>query len=311
MLVPLTVRDVMTSPAVTIAVDATARAGAMRLHEADVGSLIVLDDGEPVGILTDSDVVGMVAAAIDPDSTLVAEPMSSPLETIDADASLEAAASSLQSHDVKRLPVYADDELVGVVSVRDISYYIPSIAVGLGVAPADEGRLQVGGPETAYDEEGWEFTYHDEARTGDGVGVGDVCRFTKRLTEGDIRRFANASGDTNRLHLDDDFAEGTRFGGRIVHGTLVLGVISAALARIPGVTIYLSQDVSFLAPVHPDTIVTATCRIVESLGNGRYQVSTVVVTDAGKTVIEGEATVLIDAMPEAVDVEVAAEPLEA
>lgn len=132
------------------------------------------------------------------------------------------------------------------------------------------------------------------ADTPDELEVGDMVRFSKRLTDADIAAFAAASGDTNRLHLDDEFAETTRFGGRIVHGTLVAGLISAALARLPGLTIYLSQDVRFLKPVEPDTLLTAVVEVLEELGDGRYRLSTSVHDDQDRTVIEGEAVVLID-----------------
>ena len=65
------------------------------------------------------------------------------------------------------------------------------------------------------------------------IRVGDRVRFSKTISEDDVRAFAEASGDTNRLHLDDEYAEDTRFGRRIAHGTLVGGLISAALARLP------------------------------------------------------------------------------
>lgn len=148
----------------------------------------------------------------------------------------------------------------------------------------------------SYDEEAWstELDLQDPSRNS----VGDVIRFSKQLTDEDVRSFASASGDTNRLHLDDEFAEATRFGGRIVHGTLVSGLISAALARLPGVTIYLSQDVQFLKPVHSGDVVTAVIEIVEDLGDGRYRLSTDVVDELGDPFLVGEAIVLIDALPD-------------
>lgn len=123
--------------------------------------------------------------------------------------------------------------------------------------------------------------------------------FSKALAEADVESFADASGDTNRLHLDEEYAEDTRFGRRIAHGTLVSGLVSAALARIPGVTIYLSQDLSFLAPVDIGDRVTAVCMVVESLSPGKYGLTTDVLGPDGSRVIEGEATVLVDDAPAA------------
>ncbi|WP_254841439.1 MaoC family dehydratase [Natronomonas marina] len=123
--------------------------------------------------------------------------------------------------------------------------------------------------------------------------VGDTVRFSKTLSEDDVDRFAAASGDTNPLHLDEEWAEETRFEGRIVHGTLVAGLISAALARFPGNVVYLSQDLEFRAPVRIGDRVTAEVTIVEALGDDRYRLRTVV--DGGDTrIIDGEAVVLID-----------------
>ncbi|WP_435066442.1 MaoC family dehydratase [Haloplanus sp. C73] len=157
-------------------------------------------------------------------------------------------------------------------------------------------RQPASSPEMTYSKADWTFEHVGEE---DGLGVGDRVRFSKRLTDDEVQVFADASGDTNRLHLDADFAEGTRFGRRIAHGTLVSGVISAALARLPGLTIYLSQNLEFLGPVHIGEKVTAICEIVEDLGDDRYRVTTVVENEDGDTVIDGEATVLIDDLPEA------------
>ena len=126
--------------------------------------------------------------------------------------------------------------------------------------------------------------------------VGDAVRFTKTLSEEDVDRFAAASGDTNPIHLDDEWAEETRFNGRIVHGTLAAGLISAALARLPGGVVYLSQDLEFRAPVRLGDRITAEVEVVEDLGGDRYRLRTTVGKD-DELVIDGEAVVLIDDVP--------------
>ncbi len=140
----------------------------------------------------------------------------------------------------------------------------------------------------------WQFerTVDDPA----AIDVGDVVTFSKTISDDDVRDFAHASGDTNRLHLDEEFANETRFGGRIVHGTLVSGLISAALARMPGLTIYLSQDLEFVGPVSIDDRLTATVEVVENLGGNRYRLETVVENDDG-VVVDGEAVVMVDPLP--------------
>ncbi|MFB6297965.1 MAG: MaoC family dehydratase [Salinirussus sp.] len=130
----------------------------------------------------------------------------------------------------------------------------------------------------------------------DDLGVGDRFEFTKTITDDDVAGFALASGDTNPLHLDEGFADRTRFRGRIAHGTLVGGLISAALARVPGLVIYLSQDLEFHNPVRIGDRVTAECEIVEDLGNDQFRLTTRVL-DAGDVAVDGEAVILIDESP--------------
>ncbi|PSP69607.1 acyl dehydratase [Halobacteriales archaeon QH_8_67_27] len=164
-----------------------------------------------------------------------------------------------------------------------------------GVAQSDDDRVDtVDRIEANEDLPEWhvELTEHDQSR----LGVGDSVEFTKTISDQDVQSFAAASGDTNPLHLDDDFASKTRFRGRIAHGTLVGGLISAALARLPGLTIYLSQDLEFHNPVRLGDRLTAECEIVEDLGDDQYRLTTRVVDD-GNTIIDGEAVVLVDELP--------------
>ena len=147
--------------------------------------------------------------------------------------------------------------------------------------------------EVSYEDKDWEFE-HSDTDDSNTLSVGDRVRFTKVLDEDDVHSFADASGDTNRVHLDEQFAGRTRFKGRIVHGTLVSGLISSALARLPGLTIYLSQELSFLKPVPVGERVTAICEVVEDLGNNRHRLVTRVHNQTGDMVIDGEATVLAD-----------------
>ncbi|MFO7925108.1 MAG: MaoC family dehydratase [Halobacteriota archaeon] len=128
------------------------------------------------------------------------------------------------------------------------------------------------------------------------LSVGDSIRFAKTISQRDIERFAAASGDTNPIHLDDEWAEETRFNGRIAHGILVSGLISAALARFPGSVVYLSQDLEFRAPVRIGDRVAATVEIVEDLGGDQFRIRTTVMKD-DDPVIDGEAVVLIDEAP--------------
>lgn len=142
----------------------------------------------------------------------------------------------------------------------------------------------------------WEFVKSVEKK--DEIAAGDYVEFTKTITDEDVRGFAEASGDTNPLHLDEGFAEKTRFDGRIVHGTLVSGLVSAALARLPGLSVYVSQDTRFLGPVEVGDRVTARCEVLEETNEDMFRLSTVVYDEDGESVIEGEAVVLVEEIPE-------------
>jgi len=160
----------------------------------------------------------------------------------------------------------------------------------------DVQRLPGGVSSVTYEEVDW--TFERTVSDPNAIEVGDSVRFSKVLDEEDIRAFAAVSGDTNRLHLDDDFAKTTRFGGRIVHGTLVSGIISAALARLPGLTIYLSQELEFRGPVEIGDRVTAVTEVVEELGGNKFRLATHVDRGDGDVVVDGEATVLVDEFPD-------------
>ena len=153
-----------------------------------------------------------------------------------------------------------------------------------------------GGPSVAYARPEWEL--ESQATDPTELSVGDRITFSKTLTDEDVSAFADISGDTNRLHLEADFAEESRFGDRIVHGTLVSGLISAALARLPGLTIYLSQDMTFLAPAYIGDRLTATIEVVDDLEDNKYILSTNVHNAEDKQLIKGEAVVLIDPVPD-------------
>jgi CBS domain-containing protein len=122
------VTNVMTTSVATIGTDASAIAAAERLHESDIGSLLVdADPSPPAGIVTESDFVELVATGREPTATTVGECMSAPVVTVAPSASVGAAAETMAEHDVKKLPVLADegDELLGIVTTTDVATYVP------------------------------------------------------------------------------------------------------------------------------------------------------------------------------------------
>jgi acyl dehydratase/CBS domain-containing protein len=310
MLVSLSVRDVMTRDVLTVTPDTAVVNVAERLAATDAGSLVVCAESEPIGIVTRSDLVEVLAAREDPGRTLVVDVMSVDLVTVGPDEPIENAAELLDEHGIGHLPVVeTDDEddegnghIVGVVSTTDLSHYLPYL--GRTRHALERLRRTPGGPDTAYGDRDWHFEHEG---VEDGLTVDDRIHFRKRLSEGDVAAFADATGDTNRVHLDEAFAEQTRFAGRIAHGILTAGLVSAALARLPGLTIYLSQELSFLGPVRIGETVTAVCQVLEDLGGGKFRLSTTVYDEDGDAVIDGEAVVLVDELPADVDAEAEAD----
>lgn len=118
--------------------------------------------------------------------------------------------------------------------------------------------------------------------------------FSKTITEADIVLFAAVSGDNNAMHVNEEFAATTRFGGRIAHGFLTASVISAAVAnRLPGPgTIYLGQQLNFRAPVRIGQTVHASVS-VSAVDRDRCRVTLETVCRVGElVVIDGEALVM-------------------
>ncbi len=125
------------------------------------------------------------------------------------------------------------------------------------------------------------------------IEVGARATRTKTFTDADVRAFAQTSGDTNPVHLDDDYAAGTRFGRRIVHGMLTASLISATIGNdLPGEgTIYMSQSLQFKAPVYVGDTVTATVEVT-AVRRRVITLTTRCTLEDGTLVIEGEAVVM-------------------
>ena len=127
------------------------------------------------------------------------------------------------------------------------------------------------------------------------LSVGQSAEFSKTVTEADVMMFAGITGDFNPVHIDPVAAAKTRFGGRIAHGMLSAGYISATIAgHLPGPgSIYLGQTLKFTAPVRFGDTVTTTVVVLELLSKNRVRLSTTCRNQNGETVLEGEATVMV------------------
>ena len=125
--------------------------------------------------------------------------------------------------------------------------------------------------------------------------IGSSDFITKTITEYDIYAFAGVTGDFNSVHINEEKARKSIFGHRVAHGMLTGGLISAVLGnKMPGEgTIYLEQNLRFVAPVYIGDTCTAYVEIVEILNEekGIYKLETKVVNLNKKVVSEGHAVV--------------------
>ncbi|MBV7410571.1 MaoC family dehydratase [Maritimibacter sp. DP1N21-5] len=124
--------------------------------------------------------------------------------------------------------------------------------------------------------------------------IGMQRHLTKEVTDRDIELFAEVSTDRNPVHLDEAYAQDTIFEGRIAHGMLTAGLISAVIGeQLPGHgTIYMGQNLKFLAPVRPGDVVRAEVTVMEIDHAKRRVLLKTECLVAGKPVLKGEATVL-------------------
>jgi 3-hydroxybutyryl-CoA dehydratase len=128
----------------------------------------------------------------------------------------------------------------------------------------------------------------------ENLEVGMMRSLRKVVTDQDIEMFAEVSTDRNPVHLDDSYAQDTIFEGRIAHGMLTAGLISAVIGeQLPGHgTVYLAQSLRFLAPVRPGDTVTAEVEVTEIDYKKRKVTLDTRCLVGGKKVLTGEAVVL-------------------
>ena len=126
------------------------------------------------------------------------------------------------------------------------------------------------------------------------IEMGMTRYIRKVITDKDIEQFAEISTDHNPVHLDDEYARDTIFEGRIAHGMLTAGLVSAVIGeQLPGHgTIYMSQNLKFLAPVRPGDLVHAEVKVVDMVIDKRRVKLDCRCEVKGKNVLVGEAIVL-------------------
>jgi len=137
-----------------------------------------------------------------------------------------------------------------------------------------------------------EEVFMEEGKSIHELKIGDLAQLSRTITEKDVQEFARVTGDTNPLHLDEDYAQTTIFKGRIAHGLLSMGLFSTLLGNIlPGHgTIYLSHEIKFLAPVRIGDTITAKVEVVELIPDrNRAKFRTTCTNQEGTIVVDGTA----------------------
>ena len=127
------------------------------------------------------------------------------------------------------------------------------------------------------------------------INIGDKASFQKTITETDVYLYACITGDLNPAHINQTVSEKSIFKGRIVHGMLSAGLISAVLGMyLPGPgTIYLGQELKFLAPVRFGDTIKAEVEVIEkNEDRNRLKLKTTCINQEGVVVLNGMATVM-------------------
>ena len=131
----------------------------------------------------------------------------------------------------------------------------------------------------------------------DDFTIGEKAQLSRVISEDDIRRMADITGDFNPVHMDEEFASRTRFRGRIAHGVFSAGLISAVLGtKLPGAgAVYLKQTLDFLYPVRAGDTLTAEVEVTSWRADKRIiTLKTRCLNQDGKDVVYCEAVLLVE-----------------
>jgi len=141
-----------------------------------------------------------------------------------------------------------------------------------------------------------------QGRTMEQIALGDTAEFTKTVTETDVYLYAGITGDFNPAHINAAYAAQTFFKTRIAHGMLTGGFISTVVGTLlpgPG-TIYVRQELNFLAPVRIGDTITARAEVLERfVEKNRLRLRTTCTNQDGTLVVDGQATVSPPKAPKA------------
>ncbi|WP_121743199.1 CBS domain-containing protein [Natronorubrum halophilum] len=179
MVVSVSVEDVMDAVETALP-DDTVDELARRFVELGLESIAIVDDGDPIGIVTRSDFVSLIASNELMMQT-TREFMSEPLISIEPLTSVHEAAKVLYEHQINQLPVLDNERFIELVTATDLSHFVMDAMMINGVStPSLESITR--------EELEWSYEYDDEGEPG--VSVGDIVTFTKLITENDIELFA-------------------------------------------------------------------------------------------------------------------------
>jgi len=127
------------------------------------------------------------------------------------------------------------------------------------------------------------------------IRIGDKATFGKSVTEADVFAFAGITGDFNPIHVNAEFARSSMFGRRVAHGMLTASLVDQTLTNLGGLgTIHMTQTVKFLAPVFVGDTVTVVSEVTgKNEEKNRMTVKSVITNQEGRTVLEGEALIMM------------------
>ncbi|MGA3117317.1 MAG: MaoC family dehydratase [Syntrophobacteraceae bacterium] len=131
-------------------------------------------------------------------------------------------------------------------------------------------------------------------KTIEEIRLNETAEFSKTISESDVYLYAGVTGDLNPAHINEEYARGTFFKTRIAHGMLAAGLISAVIGmRLPGPgSIYVRQELNFLAPVRIGDTVTARVEVIEIMSDKKQvRLKTTCSTQGGTLVLDGEAVI--------------------
>jgi len=115
------VRDVMVTDVKTVRPDSSVREVVQKMNKFDVGSIVVVQENRPVGIITERDILRKILEpGLDPLAVRARQIMSSPIATVREDISVEEAARTMTKRRIKKLPVVRDGKLIGIVTATDL-----------------------------------------------------------------------------------------------------------------------------------------------------------------------------------------------